>query len=76
MKVAVVLVLSLTFVLARVPKNRFDPCIFIDCTKHTTSTKAPTTSTTTSNNPGNGLQPNELQKIKTQLVRVLFTEFT
>ena len=43
MKTAVVLIASLAFVLGGVPKDRFDPCIFIDCSQHSVSTKAPTT---------------------------------
>ena len=43
MKIAIVLVASLAYVLGGVPKDRFDPCIFIDCSQHSFSTKAPTT---------------------------------
>ena len=43
MKTAVVLIASLAFALGGVPKDRFDPCIFIDCSKLSTSSQAPTT---------------------------------
>ena len=43
MKTTVVLISSLAFVLGGVPKDRFDPCIFIDCSKLSTSSQAPIT---------------------------------
>ena len=70
MKITLFLILGLTLALGSVPRNRFDPCIFIDCTKLTTTTKAPTSTTTISNNSGNGPKPDDLQKFKSQLVRV------
>ena len=53
MKTTLILISSLAFVLGGVPKDRFDPCIFIDCTKEVTSnsiqstTKATVTKTIT-----------------------------
>ena len=46
MKITLVLIASLAFVLGGVPHNRFDPCIFIDCTKEITSAKSTTKPTT------------------------------
>ena len=70
MKIALVFAFCFTFVFGSVPRNRFDPCIFIDCTKLITTTKSPVITTKISNNLGNGLKPNELQNIKSQLVRL------
>ena len=74
MKITLVLIASLAFVLGGVPKDRFDPCIFIDCTKFTTTqptTKAVTPKTTN----GNALKSEELIKIKTKLVSALLISF-
>ena len=71
MKITLVLIASLTFVLGGVPKDRFDPCIFIDCTKFTT-TKPTTKATTPKTTPvGNAPKSEELIKIKTKLVSAL-----
>ena len=67
MKITLVLISSLAFVLAGVPKDRFDPCIFIDCTKFTT-TKPTTKATTPKTTLGNGPKTEELTNIKTKLV--------
>ena len=71
MKITLILILSLAFSLGGVSKDRFDPCIFIDCTKFTTSkstTKATTSKTTLVNVP----KSEELINIKTKLVSALF----
>ena len=46
MKIALLLIASLAFVLGGVPKDRFDPCIFVpeECNKHKDSTTKPSTS--------------------------------
>ena len=44
MKIELVFVLDFALVFGAIPKDRFDPCIFIDCSQHSVSTKAPTTS--------------------------------
>lgn len=63
MKITIVLISSLAFVLGGVPKDRFDPCIFIDCTKFTT-TKTPIEVTTPTKAP----KLKELGKIHKKLV--------
>ena len=46
MKIALILIASLAFVLGGVPKDRFDPCIFVpeECNKHKDTTTKPVTS--------------------------------
>ena len=52
MKITLVLIASLAFVFGGVPKDRFDPCIFIDCTKEVISAKSTTKPTTTQTTQG------------------------
>ena len=46
MKITLLLIASFAFVLGGVPKDRFDPCIFVpeECNKHKDSTTKPSTS--------------------------------
>ena len=46
MKITLLLIASLAFVLGGVPKDRFDPCIFVpeECNKHKHTTTKPVTS--------------------------------
>ena len=46
MKITLLLIASFAFVLGGVPKDRFDPCIFVpeECNKHKDSTTNPSTS--------------------------------
>ena len=75
MKFTLVLIVNLAFVLGGVPQDRFDPCIFIDCTKFTT-TKPTTKATTPKTTPlGNGPKSEELIKIKTKLVSAFLIHF-
>ena len=75
MKITIVLIASLTFVLGGVPKDRFDPCIFIDCTKFTT-TKPTTKATTQKTTPlGNAPKSEELIKIENKLVSAFLIYF-
>ena len=75
MKITIVLIASLAFVLGGVPHDRFDPCIFIDCTKFTT-TKPTTKATTPKTTPlGNAPKSDELIKIKTKLVSAFLIHF-
>ena len=67
MKITLVLTATLAFVFGGVPKDRFDPCIFIDCTKFTT-TQTPIEVTTPRRKDGNVSKSKELEKIKTKLV--------
>ena len=71
MKITIVLISSLAFVLGGVPKDRFDPCIFIDCTKLTTP-KVTIEATTPKTTLGNAPKSEELIKIKTKLVSAFF----
>ena len=65
METALVFLVSLALVSGGVPKDRFDPCIFIDCSKF--STKAPTTpSTTTTVAP----KSEDIGKFQSQLVAI------
>ena len=75
MKITIVLIASLAFVLGGVPHDRFDPCIFIDCTKFTT-TKPTTKATTPKTTPlGNAPKSEELIKIKDKLVSAFLIYF-
>ena len=74
MKIALPLISSLALVLGGVPKDRFDPCIFIDCTKFTT-TKPTTKAATPKTTHGNAPKSEELIKIKTKLVRAFLIYF-
>ena len=49
MKIALLLIASLAFVLGGVPKDRFDPCIFVpeECNKNKDTTTKPVTKLTT-----------------------------
>ena len=67
MKTTVVLISSLAFVLGGVPKDRFDPCIFIDCSKLPTSSQAPTTP---SPSPPVTQKSENTGKLETKLVKV------
>ena len=67
MKITLILIASLALVLGGVPKDRFDPCIFIDCTKFT-SPKPTTEATSPKTTLGNAPKSEELIKIKTKLV--------
>ena len=62
MKIALVFAATLALAFGRVAKDRFDPCIFIDCTKFTT-TKTPIEVTTPTKAP-----KEDLGKIHKKLV--------
>lgn len=72
MKLVLVLIPCLTFVLGGVPKDRFNPCIFIDCNKYTT-TQPTTKAATFFSNTGKSPKSQELLKIKSKLVRANMT---
>ena len=72
MKITLVLIASLALVLGGVPKDRFDPCIFIDCTKFTTTKPTTKTKTPKITSLGNAPKSEELIKIKTKLVSAFF----
>ena len=67
MKIELVFVLDFALVFGAIPKDRFDPRIFIDCTKFTTTqaTIKPTTPPTIS---GNAPKSEEFVKINAKLV--------
>ena len=67
MKNILLLLATIAFVFGGVPRERFDPCIFIDCSKFTT-TQPTTIKVTSPSKVENAQNSEELEKIKTKLV--------
>ena len=67
MKNILLLLATIAFVFGGVPRERFDPCIFIDCSKFTT-TQPTTIKVTSPSKVENAQNSEELEKIKSKLV--------
>lgn len=68
MKAVVILLTVLSLALGGIPIGRFDPCIFIDCTKFTSTPKTSTTLTSAQIDFELKPKPDRIKEIEKRLV--------